>query len=204
MKIAVVDYNPIHREGVKKTLEKHDLDVVFAGQHLDDLPKSTELLLCFVDQYGNQRWQNCIQQAVASGLKVIVYDIASNLQRPALFKKLGAHGYLSSTFNLDDFPQVLRVVKKNNFFIDPSLPFLFFERLAPYENYLDAFNPNVALTDQENEVLDLLIEGYTTKEISKRLTSNKRLIDETKEKIFAKIGAVDNLSLILYRICSRL
>lgn len=55
MEIAVIDYNPIQREGVKRTLERQHLNVVFAGQELDDVPESANVLLCFVDRYENQK-----------------------------------------------------------------------------------------------------------------------------------------------------
>lgn len=144
-----------------------------------------------------------INRAIAGGRKVVVFDRASDLRRATLFRKMGVHGYLSNSFSLDDFPQVEAVIKRNGFFLDPSLPLLLFDRIAAYERYIENLNPKVSLTQQEDDVLDLLIEGYTTKEISKRLMSTKRTIDDTKDKIFAKIGAVDNLSLILYRLCNR-
>ncbi|WP_134092030.1 LuxR C-terminal-related transcriptional regulator [Olivibacter sp. XZL3] len=203
MKIAVIDNNPIQREGVKRTLERQHLNVIFTGQEWDDVPESAEVILCFVDRHENQKWHHSITHAIEAGFKVVVFDRASDLRRATLFRKMGVHGYLSSSFSLDDFPQVEAVIKRSGFFLDPSLPLLLFDRMAAYERYIENLNPKVSLTKQEDDVLDLLIEGYTTKEISKRLMSTKRTIDDTRGKIFAKIGAVDNLSLILYRLCNR-
>lgn len=203
MKIVIVDENPIQREGMRLLLESHHF-IVITARDIDEIPKDTQLLLYLADKPFELERKTIKQfKDHCKSSRLMVMDRRANVQRAILFFREGIKGYLAASFSIDDLPFVIRNISEERIFIDPAITVDLFNRMAGYENYFNLFQSKAALTTQEKQVLDLLVNGYTSREIAQQISTTKRVIDDLTTTIVRKTGATDNLSLVFFSLYSR-
>jgi len=72
-------------------------------------------------------------------------------------------------------------------------------------DYLDRLRrgervPDTVLTEREDEVLKLVAEGHSSREIADALTISVRTVERHRENILAKLGMRDRTQLTRYAI----
>ena len=60
--------------------------------------------------------------------------------------------------------------------------------------------PETVLTEREDEVIKLIAEGLSSKEIARTLTISVRTVERHRENILAKLGMRDRTQLTRYAI----
>jgi RNA polymerase sigma factor (sigma-70 family) len=69
------------------------------------------------------------------------------------------------------------------------------------EDYLDLLeNPLEILTERQKEILKLIAEGYSIKEIANRLNLSVKTVETHKSQIMDKLGIYDIPGLVKYAI----
>ncbi|HEY9395521.1 MAG TPA: response regulator transcription factor, partial [Nocardioides sp.] len=76
---------------------------------------------------------------------------------------------------------------------------------ALVRDYLDRLNrgeslPRTVLTEREDEVLKLIAEGHSTREIARELTISYKTVERHRENILAKLGLRDRTQVTRYAI----
>jgi two-component system response regulator NreC len=116
--------------------------------------------------------------------RVIVLSMhaAADLVRPAL--RHGARGYVVKGSGLDDLVQAIRAVAAGGKFLDPAVV------SVAEGDELDPARPDddfEQLTPREREVLQLIAEGHTNKEIGARLGLAPKTVDVHRTNIMKKL-----------------
>ena len=111
----------------------------------------------------------------------------------------GASGYVPKRAAPDDLMSAIRVVSQGDVFIYPSLARLlvndFLQRSeATTSDSLDA------LTAREHEVLTLIADGLSNKEIADRLVLSVKTVDHHRENIMRKLNLHTRVELTRYAI----
>jgi DNA-binding NarL/FixJ family response regulator len=63
---------------------------------------------------------------------------------------------------------------------------------------------NVAISPREQEVLELICQGFSTQEIATRLFLSERTVENHRASLLDKTGCRNSLSLVLYAIRNKL
>ncbi|MCS6776967.1 MAG: response regulator transcription factor [Chloroherpetonaceae bacterium] len=53
--------------------------------------------------------------------------------------------------------------------------------------------PNARLTPRELEVLSLIVEGYSSKEVARKLFISKRTVDFHLDNVYGKLGVTNRM-----------
>lgn len=110
----------------------------------------------------------------------------------------GASGYIPKRAAPDDLIAAIRVVHQGNVFLHASLArFLIHEVL--HGNALPTLEVE-PLTEREREVLTLIAEGLTSREIGERLVVSPRTVDRHRENIMTKLNLHSRVGLVKYAI----
>lgn len=107
--------------------------------------------------------------------------------------RAGAMGYLLKDVSGQDLADAVRTVAAGGALIDPSVTrkvVAEFARVAPPARKPDAGLPE-PLSEREGEVLELLAQGYSNREISQRLNLAQGTVKNYVTTILQKLGARD-------------
>jgi two-component system response regulator NreC len=111
----------------------------------------------------------------------------------------GASGYMPKRAAPDDLVSAIRVVSQGNVFLYPSLAKLL---VRDYLERSESGAQRVAdvLSPREREVLTLIAEGLTNRQIAETLTISHKTVDRHRENIMRKLNLRGRVELVKYAI----
>ncbi len=113
--------------------------------------------------------------------------------------KAGASGYVLKSVADEDLVDACRAAMRGETFLYPGAV------STLVRDYLDRLRrgervPDSVLTPREDEVIKLIAEGRSSKEIAQLLTISVRTVERHRENILAKLGMRDRTELTRYAI----
>lgn len=107
----------------------------------------------------------------------------------------GLRGYVIKTQASGDLVQAIREVLRNGFYLSPGIS------RAVVDAYLSRTSmPADPLTSREREVLQLVAEGRTTKEVASLLGLSVKTAESHRTKIMSKLDIHETAGLVRYTI----
>jgi two-component system response regulator NreC len=115
----------------------------------------------------------------------------------------GANGYLLKTDHPQLVVQALQEISKGHIFLSPGVAMYALERRdgSPGQNRSSAFHQ---LTGREYEVLQLLAEGFSNKEMAYRLTLSIHTVLTHRKNLMRKLGLRRQADLVKYALRERI
>lgn len=111
--------------------------------------------------------------------------------------RAGVGGYVSSESSASDLVAAIRSAVRGEAFCPPSLCLELFKYVARHPlNHRGALRASCGLTRREQQLLPLIAEGLTNKEIAARLTVSERTIKSHVGRILRKTASHDRLSAV--------
>ena len=131
--------------------------------------------------------------------KVIALSMHSSKNFIIEMFKAGASGYLLKDCEYDELVNAIRLVAANKTYISPSISDVIVESSLTHtgEKKASAFS---VLTTREREVLQLLTEGNTTKQIAKRLHISTKTVEVHRLNLMNKLKIDSIAQLTKYAI----
>ena len=111
---------------------------------------------------------------------------------PAL--KAGASGYVVKKAADTELINAIRSAYRGDVFLDPSMA-----RIMT-EDYMEQVATEKWLSDREREVLGLIAEGRTYKEMAKLLAVSVKTVETYRERIKEKLGLTTRAELVRYAL----
>lgn len=112
----------------------------------------------------------------------------------------GCNGLLNQFCDVDELYFALNQVYAGRPYFDSKLTLFLFDKMQAFEIHIDALKTDTSLSEKEKDVLDLILNGFTNKEIAYRLFTTKSNVENLRKTLLLKTGAKDNVSLILYKL----
>ena len=110
--------------------------------------------------------------------------------------KAGASGYILKAAETDELVHAVRVVARGEVFLYPTMA----RRLV--QDYLSRVDGSVvsdpALSARENEILHLLADGYSSREIAEKLVVSASTVHTHRSNLMSKLGLSSRRELIQY------
>ncbi|HEX7005140.1 MAG TPA: response regulator transcription factor [Trueperaceae bacterium] len=197
-RLMLVDDHPVVRQGLRSFLSRQDdLEIVAEAGSLAEAREraaqvSGELDLVLLD----------IELPDGSGLSLIrelldqphpprVLVLTSFLEREYVREALrrGANGYLIKHAGTQVLLDGVRAVLRGEMPLDPAAARLLAQ---------DRSDPVAELTPRERQVLELLAEGLSNRDISQRLNVREKTVKSHLGNVFAKLGLRDRTQAALW------
>ena len=111
--------------------------------------------------------------------------------------KAGCQGYVVKDSSVDELKQALVAVSKGDMYLSPRISRKVLTRL------LDKAGPNSLydeLSDRQREILTLLVDGRTSRQIAERLHLSPKTVEWHRAQIMDKLGLENLASLVRFAI----
>lgn len=205
LRILLADDHGIFRQGVKALLEREGFTVT--GEAADghaaiqmaaqQTPDVVVLDLAMPVLNGLDAAQEIYRASPRT--RVILLTMHTEDPYVARALKAGIRGYVLKSQAAEDLVQAIREVARGAIYLSPGVS------EAVVEAYLTKRDvPADPLTPREHQVLQLIVEGKTTKEVAALLGISVKTAESHRMRIMAKLDVHETAGLVRYAIREKL
>jgi two-component system response regulator NreC len=206
IKILLADDHKIIREGLRALIEKQS-DMEVAAEAEDGLETvklarklSPDIVIMDIGMPG-MNGIDATRQIVAedNNIKVIALSMHSDRRFVLQMLKAGASGYLLKDSAFEELVIAIHTIMKKQPYLSPKVTDVV------VKEYLHNLSKNEStafsiLTVREREVLQLIAEGKSTKQISSILNISVKTIETHRQQVMEKVGVHSIAELTKYAI----
>ncbi|MEV0493513.1 response regulator transcription factor [Streptomyces atratus] len=206
VRILLADDHALVRRGVCLVLESEpDLTVVGEaddGAHVIELARDVDADLVVLDVTMPRMTGLQAARALAKSrpeLRILFLTMHDSEQYFFEALKVGACGYVLKSVADRDLVDACRAAMRDEPFLYPGT------ETALIRHYLDLVRrgeglPRKPITEREEEILKLVAEGRTSREISELLVISVKTVDRHRANLLQKLGMRDRVELTRYAI----
>jgi DNA-binding NarL/FixJ family response regulator len=209
-RILLADDHAIIRQGLCALLEKQpDIEVVGAAE---DGRKALELAqklapdIVIMDiSMPNLNGIDATRKIISEmgDVKVIALSIHSSRRFVTKMLKAGASAYILKECLFDELIEAIRTVLSGGVYLSPKITGVVVDDYV--KRMSTDYQPEApALTEREREVLQLMAEGKSTKQIALLLHVSAKTIESNRRNIMDKLGIHSVAELTKYAVCEGL
>lgn len=207
VKLLVADDHKIFRQGIKKLLEEEsDMQVVGeAADGREAVKKSTELkpdVILMDIAMANLNGLEATKQIkkVLPSVKVIMLTMHKNEEYILQSFQAGASGFILKEGAVEELVSAIRSIHQDKSFLSPTISKTLIDAYLRKMETGKTETPFDLLTDREREVLQLIAEGYTNREVAKALFISVKTVEAHRAHIMQKLNIHDIAKLVKYAI----
>jgi DNA-binding NarL/FixJ family response regulator len=201
LRILIADDHQLVRAGLKLLLTSSELDVdvvAEASNGLEALAACAALqpdLVLMDIAMPQMSGLDALQQLKVShpNIRVLILSMFANEEHVIRALRLGAAGYLLKDSAPAELELAVRAMMRGETWLSSPIS------QQVVDGYLDRTNPT-PLTERQTEVLRLLAEGHSVKEIAFQLSLSIKTIETFRTQIMERLDVHDLAGLIRYAI----
>lgn len=205
IKVLVADDHKVVREGLRTLIEKQPgMEVIAEAENgrialklIKKLSPDIAIMdIAMPDLNGIEATRQIVAEAPST--KVIALSMHSDRQFVTRMMSAGASGYLLKDCAFEEVARAIRSVMARQTYLSPEIVSIvvkaFLRRSEPSDSMLSVISP------REREVLQLIAEGKTTKQIALRLHISAKTVDTHRRNIMDKLDIHSIAELTKYAI----
>ena len=132
-------------------------------------------------------------------VRVLVLSMHARKSFIAEMFRAGAKGYLLKDCEFDELAQAVRIVAEGKAYISPAVTDMVIDAYT-HQSSSTEYSVFSVLTPREREVLQLLAEGNSTKQIAQRLFISPKTVEVHRLKIMDKLNLNNVAQLTKYAV----
>ncbi len=193
IRILLADDHKITRQGLRSLLEQQDdMEVAAEAENgrtavalVDELlPDVVIMDVTMPDLNGVEATRQIV--AKYPDVKVIALSMHSDTLFVTEMLRSGASGYLLKDCAFEEMTRAIRAVMNDKTYLSPSISAVVVEDYLHRLSKAD-FSASGILTDREREVLQLMAEGKSTKQIALKLHISIKTVETHRRQIMNKL-----------------
>lgn len=192
IRIAIVDDHPLFREGVARSLgEIGGFELVGEGASAEDAERlvrasAPDILMLDISMPGGGLNALASILSAVPEQKIVMLTVSETNADVAQALKAGARGYVLKGVGSKSLSEILRDVASGQSYVSPTLSArLLSDLLQPTGRKPD---PLSQLTGREAEILRLVAEGLSNKEVAARLSLQEKTVKHHMTRVLAKLN----------------
>jgi len=211
IKVILIDDHQMFRDGVKAVLsDEENIEIigeVGSGQALFELLKSTtpDLIITDIslpDISGIDIAKNISENY--HDIKILILSMHTSEEFITKALKAGANGYLPKDTSMNELLEAIHIIHKGENYFNKNISDTILRSIIKNsKSDIDNSN-NKSLTKREKEIISLVVDGLTNKEIADKLFISIRTVDSHKNNIMQKLNLKSSVDLVKYAIKNKL
>jgi len=207
IKVIIADDHALFRTGVKTSLAFYkDVEILGEaenGMQLLNLVKFLKPDIILLD----------IQMPIMDGIatlpevkkilpdvKIIMLTMNDDVSMISRLMEIGANSYLTKNSDSETIYQAIKTCYENEFFFNEYTNKAMLAGLRNKKTEAQAYNEDADLSEKEKNVLRLMCEEKSTKEIADLVEISPRTVEAIRDRLKIKTGAKTTAGLILYAV----
>jgi DNA-binding NarL/FixJ family response regulator len=207
IRILLADDHAVVRDGLRALLEKQP-DMAVSGEASDgreavriaeeDAPDVVVMDIAMPNMNGIEATRRIVASRPATG--VVILSMHQDESYVLRSLKAGARGYLLKDSLRSDVVEAIRLVSQGRSFLTRKVSRLLQEDYVRQMERRGVEDSYDLLTDREREILQLIAEGRTNKEVASVLNIGLTTVETHRMHILQKLGLHSIPELILYAV----
>lgn len=205
--VIIVDDHPLVREGLRKILEYNTeitvLDEAGDGQGAINLARSLrpDVVLMDINMPGTNGIEatRVIKREFPS-MGVIALTIHEEEEYVLELVRAGVSGYVLKDIDPSKLVETVKTVARGHSVIDPLITNKIFGEISRLSRNRRVREEWETLTDREMDVLKLISQGRSNKEIARTLTISEKTVKNHITNIFRKLQVEDRTQAVLFAL----
>ncbi len=194
IQVVVIDDHPMFREGVVHALGSHpDIEIVGQGGSAEEALRLTRQLLPDIVLLdisipgGGLNAAGAIAESFPV-VKIVMLTASEEEDDVLAALKAGARGYVVKGVSGREMAGILRTAYAGDVYVTPTLAATLLMEMAGTQARLrPAAGPMDELTEREREILELVADGHSNREIGQRLFLTEKTVKHYMTNILAKL-----------------
>jgi DNA-binding NarL/FixJ family response regulator len=185
------DYEVVVR-GLASMLEPYRQRVEVVELNIDDGPPHREVDVALIDTFGTQdhalgRARRVVEDRVARAVMIYTWDAGPALRDEVL--SLGLNGMVVKSVSAEELVSAIERVAAGEVVISEG---------PPTARRSGGFDPPGPLSERETEVLVLLAQGLTNRQIAEALFLSPETVKTYVSRLYAKLGVSNRASAVVW------
>jgi DNA-binding NarL/FixJ family response regulator len=208
IRLLLIEDNRLLREGITALIKKQsDMTVVSTvgnGENILEIIGKQKPNIVLLDLGLRSQNSLLVVKLVKknfSGTKIIIMDLIPMQADVFDFVHAGVSGFLLKDASVKDFLKTIRSVAKGLQILPPNLTGSLFSQIVDHaisESNTSAVIESVRMTKRERQVIELIAEGFTNKEIAQRLHLSTYTIKSHVHNILEKLALTTRVQIAKY------
>lgn len=204
--IVLVDDHKIMRDGLRNILQNEkDIEIIGEADNgrdavkliLDVKPDIAIMDIGMPEMNGVEATRQIVKEM--PNIKIIALSMHYDMQFVSGMIKAGAKGYLLKDCAGSELVTAIKTVNKNNTYICQDITNTLIDDFSKAQS-VEYVGDDTVLTNRENEILQLLTEGKTTKQIAQDLFISVKTVEAHRTNIMHKLDIRNLPELTKYAI----
>jgi DNA-binding NarL/FixJ family response regulator len=203
--VIIADDHKLFRQGLKSLFElTSEIEVVGEAENGLEAVELCEKLNpdIIIMDIGMPEMNGLLasKEIARRNLKTAVIILSTHLRESYIGEalKIGVRGYVVKDSAVEDLVSAIEAVMKGETYLSPKATSLPVRKMLERDGVV--LTPLDILSPREQEVLQLLVEGKTNKEIAEALFISPKTVDNHRTSIMKKLEVHDIASLVKYAI----
>lgn len=210
IKILLADDHKMIRDGIKSMLENNaDIEIVAeadTGKKVLELCRSIPVDLIIMDinmpEYNGIEVTGKVQEEFPN-IKVLALTMMDQDEHIRRMIEAGASGYILKSSGSEELEEAIQAVMNGDHYFGKDATDVILKDLVDSGGKRTAADSE-ELTDRELEILGLICEELTNKEIADKLYISTRTVDAHRRSLLQKTGARNTAGLVKYALQNKL
>ncbi len=208
LKLLLIEDNRLLREGIKVMISKQKdmrcVETVGNGENISNLLQQHKPDIVLLDLgLRNRNSLNLVKmiRKRVGGTKIIVMDLIPAQEDVLEFVQEGVSGFILKDATVSDFLKTIRSVSKGLNVIPTNLTGSLFSQIveqAVNGSNHSAIMDSVTMTKRESQVIGLISEGFTNKEIAQELHLSTYTVKSHVHNILEKLALSTRVQIAKY------
>jgi two-component system response regulator DegU len=207
IKIILVDDHQMFRDGVKAVLsDEKNISIVGevgAARDLYEMLKEDLPDLIITDISMPEISGIEIAKYVSENypqVKILILSMHSNEEFITKALSAGANGYLPKDTSMKELLEAINAIYKGENYFNKAISDTILKSLINKSKQEKFKDKPECLTKREKEIVSLVVDGLTNKEIAEKLFISIRTVDSHKNNIMQKLNLKSSVELVKYAI----